>query len=110
MPGWKQLIDICDPLVTVSSDPNYCGFEAFITLIKNGITDLVLISTLVVVALLCFVGFIFLTSGGNKSKYDSAKGKLWNIVVGYIWVLAAWLIVYTITSAILDPSFNFLLE
>ena len=63
-----------------------------------------LISTLVVVALLCYVGFEFLTSRGNVSAWINAKKRLGKVIFGYIWVLAAWLIVYTITSALLDPK------
>lgn len=86
-----------------------CTFADFVQLIKNGITDLVLFSTLIAVAVFVYAGFILLTSGGNVSKYEQAKGMLWKVVIGYLWILAAWLIVYTITSALIKADFNFLL-
>ena len=104
MPGWKPLIGFCDPLLKVGESGTRCDFNAFITLIKHGIHDMGLISTLVVVALLCYVGFEFLTSRGNVSAWINAKKRLGKVIFGYIWVLAAWLIVYTITSALLDPK------
>jgi hypothetical protein len=107
MPGWKPLIGFCDPLVP-STDPTYCGIKAFVTLITNGVHDLVLLSTLMVVALLVYTGIIWLTSGGDPNKHKKAVGLLWNIVWGYVWILAAWVIVYTISKALLNPGFSFL--
>ena len=101
--GWKPLI-VCDGI------QDRCDFNDLIELIQNGIYDMVLFSTLVVVAMLCYAGFTWLTSGGNKGKHDRAKGMLWNVVIGYVWILAAWIIVYTISKTLLKPEFYDLLE
>ena len=102
-PGWKPLI-VCDGVATK------CDFNAFITLIKNGVHDLVLFSTLAVVALLCYAGFLWLTSQGDVGKHKQAIGMLKNIIWGYVWILAAWLIVYTIANALLKDDFLFLIK
>ncbi len=104
MPGWKTITKICDP---VGSNP--CDFADFMTLIKNGIVDLVLISTLIVVFMLVYAGYLLLTSQGNVSAYTKVKDIFWKVVWGYVIVLAAWLIVYTITGALLNSNANFLL-
>ncbi len=112
MPGWKTITKVCDPLsdkAFVEGVGGRCDFNAFIVLIKNGIFDLVLISTLIVVFMLIYVGFKLITSQGNTSAYTDAKKIFGNVVKGYLWVLAAWLIVYTITNALLFSNFNFLL-
>lgn len=95
MPGWKPLI-VCD-------GPS-CQFSDLILLVNNLIHDLVLISTLLAVIVFVWAGFLLLTSGGNKSTYDKAKGMLWKVLIGYLWILAAWLIVYTITSVLLKDA------
>ncbi len=102
LPGWKPLI-VCDGVV------NKCDIADFMTLIKNGIHDLVLLSTFLVVIILVWVGFKLLTSGGNEKAWTESKKMLWKVVLGYIWILAAWLVVYTITSVLLKPGFSFLL-
>lgn len=96
--GWQPLI-VCDGVATK------CDFNAFIMLIRNGITNMVMFSTLVVVALLCYAGFIWLTSKGNVSAHKEAIAMLQKIIWGYVWILAAWLIVYTIANTLIKPSF-----
>lgn len=103
MPGWKDLI-VCQG---TKEDP--CTFESFMDLIRAGIHDLVILSTFLVVILLVWVGIKLLTSGGNEKAWTESKAMLWKVVLGYMWILAAWLVVYTITSVLLKPEFNFLL-
>lgn len=103
MPGWQTLTHICDGVEI------RCGFPQFIMLIKNGITDMILLSTLLVVAALAVAGIQLLTSGGNPSKLTAAKDMAWKIVKGYMWILIAWLLVYTITSKLLNADYFFLL-
>lgn len=102
MPGWKPLI-VCKGTV---DDP--CTYYSLIELIKTLIHDLVLISTLLAVIVFIWVGFLLLTSGGNESQMSRAKGMLWKVLIGYMWILAAWLIVYTITSVLLNPGYSLL--
>ncbi len=103
MPGWQPLVGFCDGVT------NPCDFADFITLIKNGITDLVLLSTLLVVAMLAYAGINLLMSGGNAGARTDAKDMGLKVVKGYMWILVAWLLVYTITSTLLKPEFFFLL-
>lgn len=103
--AWKPLI-VCDPGV-VGHD---CDFTSLMQLLHNLVTDLVLLSTLLAVAVFCWAGIILLTSGGNPSKWEKAKNMLWKVVLGYVWILAAWLIVYTITSALLNPGYSVLMK
>lgn len=105
MPGWKPLIICNNP----PEFPAACEFSHFMELIKNGITDLVILSTFIAVIVFVWVGIKLMTSGGNPGAMTEAKGMLWKVVLGYIWILAAWLVVYTITSVLLKPEFNFLL-
>ncbi len=111
MPGWQPLTGFCDPLTKVTreagGDP--CDFEAIIQLIKNGIHDLVLLSTLLAISILVYAGFLWLTSRGDTGQHKKALGMLGSVVWGYVWILAAWVVVYSITSVLLKDSFNFLL-
>lgn len=111
--GWKPLTGFCDATSLVPFDPNSpstrCDINAFITLIKHGIHDLVLLSTLLAVVILVYAGMLWLTSGGNRGKHDQALGMLGAVVKGYVWILAAWVIVYSITSVLLYDKFNFLI-
>jgi len=105
MAVWQPLL-VCE----TEKFPDPCHFGDFIQLIKNGITDLVLVSSLLAVAVFVYAGFILLTSGGNPGKATEAKGMLWKVVLGYAWIIGAWVLVYTITSAVLSSEVNFLLK
>ena len=99
---WRTLI-VCDGGAT---DP--CTFDDIITMIQNFITDLILLSTLLAVIAFIYSGFLLMTSGGSESKKTQAKGIFTKVLIGYLWILGAWLLVYTITSVLLNPGYSLL--
>lgn len=105
MPGWQSLV-VCDPART-NSLPD-CDFKALIMLIKVGMQDLVLIATLLAVIVFLLAGIKLLTSGGNEGALKEARSMLWKVVLGYVWILAGWVIVYTITSVLLKSGYSLL--
>ena len=102
MAVWQDLI-VCGTV----DEP--CGFEHLIELAKNLITDLIILSTFLAMAAFVYIGYLLLTSGGKTSARDEAKKVFTKVIIGYLWILGAWLLIYTITSALLDPKFRFLL-
>lgn len=114
MPGWQPLTNICDPLwkATAPNSLPPCGFGALMTLIKNGMTDLVLISTLVVVIVLVVSGGKLVTAGmrGDSGALSDVKSAFGKIALGYGIILTAWLLVYTITSTLLNPGFSLIMN
>ncbi len=84
-----------------------CTFSDLITLAQNVITALILISTFLAVIAFIFSGFLLLTSGGNELKKTQAKEIFRKVLIGYLWILGAWLLVYTITS-LLEPGYSLL--
>lgn len=101
MPGWRDLI-VCDGV----TEP--CTFVHIIELIVVLVHDLVLLSTLFVVGAFCVAGFKLLTSGGNENAMKESKAIFLKVVKGYLWILAAWLVVYTITSVLLKDGYSLL--
>jgi len=96
---WKTLI-VCD-------GPN-CKFSDLIVLAQNLINDLIVISTFLATAAFAYAGFILLTSGGSESAKTRAKEVFRKVLIGYLWILGAWLLIYTITSVLLNPGFSIL--
>jgi len=82
--------------------PNACDFSSLILLAQNLITDLIFLSTLFATAAFAYAGFKLLTSGGNEKAKDEAVGIFTKVGIGYLWILVAWLLVYTITSLLRD--------
>ncbi len=91
-------------------DANSCGLPQLITLIKNIITALFVISIPIATIAFVYIGFTLLFSQGNVGKIQEAKRIAMMVLIGFIFILSAWLIVYTITSILLDPSFNIFLK
>lgn len=109
MPGWKSLTNICDPLVK-AGEAGACGFAALMTLIQNAMTDLILVSTLLVVVALVTAGVKLVTSQGNPGALKDTKEMFMSIVIGYGIILTAWLVVYTITSTLLHGEFTLIMN
>ena len=98
---WQPLI-VCDGVATP------CTFGKLVELAQNLITDLIFLSTFLAVAAFVYAGFLLLTSGGSTGQKDKAKGVFLNVLKGYLWILIAWLLVYTITSALLWDGYSIL--
>ena len=59
-----------------------------------------------------YTGYLYLTAGGSAGQTEKAKHILFNVVVGYIIALAAWLIINTIVTSLLpkDTTINTFLQ
>lgn len=91
----------------VCDGPN-CTFADLITLVQNLINFLIIISTFLATAAFAYAGILLLTSGGNESALKKAKDIFWKVLIGYLWILGAWLLVYTITSVLLKDGYSLL--
>lgn len=100
------LVPSCGKLVPnadgkTSSMANPCNFDYLMLLINNIITFLLFyLATPLVIIILCYAGFILLTSGGSAEKMTKVKHMIKSVVLGYIVALAAWLIIKTIFSTL----------
>lgn len=99
MPGWKPLI-VCEG---TSTDP--CTYKDLVELARVVVHDLVILSTFLAVIVFAYAGYILLFSGGKVGEFEKAKGMFTKVALGYLWILAAWLIVYTISKALVSSDF-----
>jgi hypothetical protein len=91
---------------------NPCNFSYFMDLI-NGLIKFMLfvIATPFVAIIIMYTGYLFLTAGGSAGQTEKAKKILFNVVIGYIIALAAWLVINTIMGALkVDPAANTFME
>ncbi len=101
---WKSLI-VCN---SPSNFPEPCSFSHLVILLQNLITDLVILTTFLAAVAFAYAGFILLTSGGSESAKTKAKDIFLKVLKGYLWILGAWLLVYTITTVLLKPGYSLL--
>jgi hypothetical protein len=91
---------VCDD--AGGGDP--CDFEDLIELAITVINYLVLISIPLASISFVFAGVTYITAQGSQSKIDKAHGIFKKTLIGFVFILAAWVIVYTIGKALIDPN------
>ena len=102
----------CDGVDTVDPDGQggtfgeECGLDDVIILIKNIINAIILLAIPFMTLALMWVGFLILTAQGNVNKIQEAKRITKNVFIGFVFILTAWLIVYTIVTYFLDPKYR----
>ncbi len=67
-------------------------------LISSGITAAIVISGLLTFLYLVWGGLEWLTSGGDKAKYEAARGRITAAIIGLAIVAAAWAIMQLIAQ------------
>lgn len=105
---WLPLQVGAQSLGLIVCDGPDCTFGDLIKLARNLINALIIISTFLATAAFAYAGFILLTSGGQESAKTKAKEIFRKVLIGYLWILGAWLLVYTITSVLLRPGYSLL--
>jgi hypothetical protein len=83
-----------------------CGLEHLIGLGNNIITFLIGLATLVAVILLAIGGFKLVISQGNPGAMEDAKKRIWNVLIGFLIILLAWLVVETILTLLTGGGFE----
>ena len=81
-----------------------CDFTGFIQLINNVISWLIKMSTVLATGMFAYAGISLMVSGGNPAAMKKFKGMLINVLIGYVIIFIAWISVYTIVNALVNPN------
>ena len=81
--------------------PQMCGTCEFVELINNVIGFLNAFASIAATLLIMYGGSKLLTSGGSESAKRDAKSIITNVLIGYVLILAAFLIVNTVLGVLL---------
>lgn len=90
----------------ISCDGPDCQFCHAVQGLNIIIDFLIYAGGLIATALVLWVGFLFLTSGGSTSQREKAKKILWNAVIGLVITMSAYLIVDLVISSFINPKFE----
>jgi hypothetical protein len=82
-----------------------CGFQDIINEIKKLINFAFLLAVPITIFALAWSGIKILLAVGNTSKIAEARRTMTMVIVGFLFVLCAWLIVYTLTSCLVQEKF-----
>ena len=81
-----------------------CGICQLAQLVTNLLNFAIYGAVIAAAVLFAWTGFRFLTSRDNSGALTAAKKMFWNVILGLVIVLAAWLIVNTIMSFMMTGS------
>lgn len=87
-------------LVPCGTNGNMCDICDVITLVDTVAEFIVMLSLVLATAGFVFAGFLYVTAAGNQSQLDKGKNVFKMVFMGIMFVLAAWLIVATISRAL----------
>ncbi len=77
-----------------------CTFKHVIELAQAVMNFLLYISTFIAAGMFIYSGFLYVTAGDDSGKVTTAKGIFKSVALGYIIMLSAWVIVYTLVNAL----------
>jgi|GEM_PF-3878082 len=84
-----------------------CTFTDVFRLLNNFITFFFKsLLVPIVVLMIMYAGFQYLTAEGNPSKKANLKKLIWNLIKGVLLILCSWLIVRTIMTTVLNEDFK----
>lgn len=91
------------PLLSYAAGLVPCGGEGepacqmcyVVELVNRVISWLVLILGTIAAIIIVYAGFKLVTSGGNRHAKEDAKSMISNMIIGYVIVLAGWLLIDT---------------
>jgi len=86
--------------IVACSGADDCNYVTLLATIGNLINFLIYAAGVVAVIMFVWAGSKMVLSGGNTSAKEEAKKILRNTIIGFIFVLAAWLIVEVILSTL----------
>ncbi len=84
-----------------------CTYNDIILGIQGIINFLFALVVPIATIMIAFAGWKLLTADGDSGKVSEARGLMTSVIIGFIIMLVAWLIVFTLTEALLDPDSGF---
>ena len=92
----------CGNTVTNGVFKNPCDFSDFIKLINDIINWIIGLATVIFTISAVYGGFLYTTSGMNPGNKEKAKSILWSTLIGFVIILVAWVVIYTILNTLVD--------
>jgi len=100
---------VCDGVDDPATAENEaCTFNNVLDLAQAIMNFIIYISITISAGLFIWAGILYSTAGDDMSKVQRARDIFKNVAIGFIVILAAWLIVYTIVNGLTGSNNNYL--
>jgi hypothetical protein len=83
---------------------NPCNFSSFLIGVNTVINWLIMISIPLATIVIAWAGVLYITASGDMAKIKEAKGMIMTALIGFFFILSAWVLVKALLSALLDPN------
>lgn len=83
-----------------------CDFNALMKLVNRVISFILYVSIPLAAISFSYAGYLYLSAAGDTGKIESAHEIFKKVLIGFIFILSAWLIVYAITNSLLSSDFK----
>ena len=83
-----------------------CTFNDLVGMVQGIISFLLYIGVFIGVLMISYAGFTLVISQGNQSAMEKAKSRIWNVVIGFVIMLLAYLVVNTILFVLTGGGFE----
>lgn len=81
-----------------------CDFRKLMELANRIIRFLLYLSIPLVLGMIMYTAFTYLTANGDSGKVAKAKKMLVPVAIGLFWILAAYIVVYTLLDSLLKDT------
>lgn len=89
----------------VSQDiPNPCDFPDILELARRLITGWIMAAVIIGTMGFAYAGYLYMTAMGSEEKIKHAHSIFYKVALGIAFMLAAWLIAYTLEQTFLTPE------
>lgn len=85
---------------------NVCGYGELLQLVNNIIKWIIMISVPIAAGVFAWAGFSMMIGADNPGKRKDSIDMMKKVFIGFVFILAAWIIVTTITNTLLSPEFK----
>lgn len=88
----------------VPCDGPDCDICSIVSLAHNGLNFLILAATLIATILFAYAGYEMLVNADNSGAISKAKGIFTDVLIGFVILLASWLIIDTVMRVLFTDS------
>lgn len=82
-----------------------CDFNALMKLLNRAMNFILYMSIPLAAISISYAGYLYISAAGDTGKIETAHKMFGKIIWGFVFVLAGWLIVYSIMSMLLGADF-----
>lgn len=95
------------PECQFDADGPYCTACDLVNLVNNLLAFAVYLTTFVATIMFAYAGFLYVTAATNAENIKKAKDIFGKVLLGFVFVLTAWLIVDIVLSVLTEKNFGF---